>query len=123
MDGGSRPLGLHPRGSAQGGAAHLVPSSSAARPQGSVVGARSRPPRDPLRSFSLPRTPSAQLSAWIQPSRVCCGRHLVFLSRDRPDLRAGTECRISVLLPCVTPARPRVTGVSETASFCSLGPR
>ncbi|KAJ1097583.1 hypothetical protein NDU88_002701 [Pleurodeles waltl] len=26
-------------------------------------------------------------------------------------------------LPCATPARPRVTGVSETASFCSLGPR
>ncbi|KAJ1116487.1 hypothetical protein NDU88_004698 [Pleurodeles waltl] len=47
MDGGSRPPGLHPRGSAQGGAAHLVPSSSAARPQESIIGARSRPPQGP----------------------------------------------------------------------------
>ncbi|KAJ1143739.1 hypothetical protein NDU88_010044 [Pleurodeles waltl] len=45
MDGGSRPPGPHPQGSAQGGAAHPVPFSSAARPQGSATGARS--PRDP----------------------------------------------------------------------------
>ncbi|KAJ1206770.1 hypothetical protein NDU88_002168 [Pleurodeles waltl] len=101
--GGSRPPGLHPRGSAQGGAAHLVSVSSAAWPQGSVVGARSRPPRDSLRSLSLPRMPSAQLSASPQPSRARHGRHLVFPSRDRPDLRAGVGCRIPVLLPCATP--------------------
>ncbi|KAJ1207233.1 hypothetical protein NDU88_002625 [Pleurodeles waltl] len=34
-----------PQDSAQGGAAHLVPSSSAARPQGSAAGAQSRPPQ------------------------------------------------------------------------------
>ncbi|KAJ1084464.1 hypothetical protein NDU88_004611 [Pleurodeles waltl] len=54
------------------------------------------PPRDSLRSFSLPHTPSAQLSAWPRPSRACRGRHLVFPSRDRPDLRVGIKCRISV---------------------------
>ncbi|KAJ1118712.1 hypothetical protein NDU88_006900 [Pleurodeles waltl] len=97
MDGGSRPPGLHPQGSAQGGASHLVPSSSAARPQGSAAGARSRPPPgDSLRSFSLPHTPSAQLSAWPRSSWARRGRHLVFPSRDRPGLRAGIKCRISV---------------------------
>ncbi|KAJ1136719.1 hypothetical protein NDU88_003134 [Pleurodeles waltl] len=76
--GGPRPPGLHPQVSAQGGAAHLVPSSSAARLQGSAAGARSRPPRDSLRSFSLPRTSSAQLSAWPRPGRARRNRHLVF---------------------------------------------
>ncbi|KAJ1115113.1 hypothetical protein NDU88_003339 [Pleurodeles waltl] len=53
------------------------------------------PPRDSLRSFSLPHTPSAQLSAWPRSSRARRGRHLVFPSRDRPGLRAGIKCRIS----------------------------
>ncbi|KAJ1179093.1 hypothetical protein NDU88_004329 [Pleurodeles waltl] len=76
--GGPRPPGLHPQVSAQGGAAHLVPSSSAARQQGSAAGARSRPPRDSLWSFSLPRTSSAQLSAWPRPGRARRDCHLVF---------------------------------------------
>ncbi|KAJ1170768.1 hypothetical protein NDU88_002640 [Pleurodeles waltl] len=56
MDGGSRPPGLHPQGSALGGAAHLVPSSPAARPQGSAAGARSRPPPGTLSVLSACRT-------------------------------------------------------------------
>ncbi|KAJ1150538.1 hypothetical protein NDU88_003329 [Pleurodeles waltl] len=96
MDGGSRPPGLHPQVSAQGGPLTrcLLPRPPGHRdpPPGPGPG----PPRDSLRSFSLPRTPSPQLSAWPRPSGARRGRHLVFPSRDRPDLRAGIKCRISV---------------------------
>ncbi|KAJ1154092.1 hypothetical protein NDU88_006848 [Pleurodeles waltl] len=97
MDGGSRPPGLHPQVSAQGGAARLVPFSSAARPQGSAAGARSRPPQG-LSPFFQPAAhaiSSAIGLASAQPSRARRGRHLVFPSRDRPDFRAGIKCRIS----------------------------
>ncbi|KAJ1198300.1 hypothetical protein NDU88_002142 [Pleurodeles waltl] len=78
MDGGSQASRPAPAGQFTGRAAHLVPSSSAARLQGSAAGARSRPPRDSLQSFSLPRTSSAQLSAWPRPGRARRDRHLVF---------------------------------------------
>ncbi|KAJ1173970.1 hypothetical protein NDU88_005794 [Pleurodeles waltl] len=97
MDGGVQASRPAPAGQCTRRAAHLVPSSPAARPQGSTAGARSRPPPgDSLRSFSLPHTPSAQLSAWPRSSWARRGRHLVFPSRDRPGLRAGIKCRISV---------------------------
>ncbi|KAJ1158522.1 hypothetical protein NDU88_011210 [Pleurodeles waltl] len=78
MDGGSQASRPAPAGQCTGRAAHLVPSSSAAQLQGSAAGARSRPPRDSLRSFSLPRKSSAQLSAWPRPGRARRDRHLVF---------------------------------------------
>ncbi|KAJ1193934.1 hypothetical protein NDU88_003229 [Pleurodeles waltl] len=105
MDGGSRPPGLHPQVSAQGGPLTwcLLPRPPGHRdpPPGPGPG----PPRDSLRSFSLPRTPSAQLSAWPRPSRARRGHHLVFPSRDRPDLRAGIKCRISVFFFAVRDPR------------------
>ncbi|KAJ1104361.1 hypothetical protein NDU88_001773 [Pleurodeles waltl] len=108
--GGSRPPGLHPQVSAQGGAAHLVPSSSAARPQGSAAGARSRPPQG-LSPFFQPAAhaissaiglASAQSGALRSPScflflgsaRSPCGhkmQDLRFFCRARPPRDPGSQ--------------------------------
>ncbi|KAJ1154414.1 hypothetical protein NDU88_007166 [Pleurodeles waltl] len=114
----------------RGRAAHLVLSfsagvSAASRPQGSAVRARSRLPRGSCRSFNSPHTPSARPSARPQPSRVHRLAAAIFfslpgigwISARAWDVGSSFVCRIR------PPMRPRVTGVPETASFCSFGPR
>ncbi|KAJ1152820.1 hypothetical protein NDU88_005595 [Pleurodeles waltl] len=125
MDGGSRPPGLHPQGSAQDGAAHLVPSSSAARPQGSAGGAWSRPPQG-LSPFFQPAAyaiSSAIGLALAQPGASRSPSCFPFPGSAGSPRGHKMQDLHFFFLPCATPARPRVTGVSETASFSSLGPR
>ncbi|KAJ1093080.1 hypothetical protein NDU88_006189 [Pleurodeles waltl] len=78
----------------RGRASHLVlPAPFGVPPvpqrQGSEGGARSRPPQG---LTLLPR--SAAISA--RPVVSCCGRHLCFLSRSRPDRRTSARCPIPV---------------------------
>ncbi|KAJ1149755.1 hypothetical protein NDU88_002560 [Pleurodeles waltl] len=127
MDGGSRPPGLHPRVSAQGGASHLVPSSSAARPQGSAAGARSRPPQG-LSPFFQPAAHAISSAIGLASAQPGASRspscfHFPGSARSPRGHKMQDLRFLPVFLPCATPARPRVTGVSETASFSSFGPR
>ncbi|KAJ1093182.1 hypothetical protein NDU88_006289 [Pleurodeles waltl] len=78
----------------RGRASHLVlPAPFGVPPvpqrQGSAGGARSRRPQG---LTLLPR--SAAISA--RPGDSCCGRHLCFLSRSRPDHRTSARCPIPV---------------------------
>ncbi|KAJ1119953.1 hypothetical protein NDU88_008136 [Pleurodeles waltl] len=117
----SRPA---PAGQCRGRAAHPVSSSSASRPQGSAAGARSRPPQG-LSPFFQPAAhaiSSAIGLASAQPGASRSPSCFPFPGSARSP-RGHKVQDLRFFPPCATPARPRVTGVSEMASFSSLGPR
>ncbi|KAJ1101637.1 hypothetical protein NDU88_006703 [Pleurodeles waltl] len=109
-NGWSRLPGLHPRGSAQGQGrspgAFFLGRGFTGLP---ATGIRRRGPvqapqgLSPLLQFAAYAISEAIGLTSAQPGASLSGRHLLFPSRDRLDLRASVGCRILVRLPYTTP--------------------
>ncbi|KAJ1083133.1 hypothetical protein NDU88_003293 [Pleurodeles waltl] len=108
--GGSRPPGLYPRGRApgQGRSPGTLPLGQGFIGLQATGIHRRGPVQAPLGLSPFPQSATFAISNAIGPissqsGASRSGRHLLFPSRDRPDLRTSVGCRILVRLPYTTP--------------------